>query len=299
MNNSKSVSLFMVLCLFFISLSCQKIELIPPQGFAVNIAADSIAFTAIGDYGVDNGNQGAVANLIANLHPDFIITMGDNNYNNGAATTIVKNIGKYYCDYTYNHNAPAEQRCTGVATLEGQNRFFPSLGNHDYAGSNKAVPYLNYFTLPGNEVYYDFTWGPVHFYALDSNKDINEQKTWLDEKLALSVHAFNVVYFHHSPYSSETHGNFNAMQWDFTGVDLVLTGNDHIYERHTPLDNSRPIYLINGLGGRDKRVCGEHPLTSNQFSSFCYDDNYGTLFITANDSVMTVQFINVNNVVMV
>jgi len=48
------------------------------------------------------------------------------------------------------------------------NAFFPSLGNHDWYTSG-AAPYLSYFALPGNERYYDFVRGPVHFFAIDSD----------------------------------------------------------------------------------------------------------------------------------
>src|SRR5439155_26999984 len=46
-------------------------------------------------------------------------------------------------------------------------RFLPVLGNHDWYTSG-AKPYLDYFVLPGNERYYDFTSGPVQFFAIDT-----------------------------------------------------------------------------------------------------------------------------------
>ena len=277
---------------FVVSASCGKLELRPPQGIVVHEIADSITFVAFGDYGDNNENERQVADLVHNLNPDFIITTGDNNYPNGSVRTIVKNIGKYYGNYIYNYDAPSNQQCYGMAQFEGKNRFFPTLGNHDYTGIQGRIPYLNYFTLPGNEIYYDFIWGPVHFYALDSDIGHLEQKAWFEEKLAISTEVFNVVYFHHSPYSTGSHGNNSLMQWDYAGVDLVLSGHDHIYERHTPIDNSNPSYIVTGLGGRKKRECGVKPMTSNQFNSFCYDGDYGTLYITATDSMMKIQFLN-------
>jgi hypothetical protein len=50
------------------------------------------------------------------------------------------------------------------------NQFFPTLGNHDWYTPG-AQPYLDYFHLPGNERYYDFVWGPVHFFAIDSDEN--------------------------------------------------------------------------------------------------------------------------------
>ncbi len=86
--------------------------------------------------------------------------------------------------------------------------FFPTLGNHDWY-TNDAQPYLDYFTLPGNERYYDFVWGPVHFFALDSDEHepdgVNAgsaQAAWLQQGLAASTSPWNIVYTHYPPYSS-------------------------------------------------------------------------------------------------
>jgi hypothetical protein len=73
-----------------------------------------------------------VNSLVKSWNPSFIITVGDNNYERGEASTIVENIGKYYCDFMYNPGAPAGQVCTGRAANEKTNYFFPSLGNHDW-----------------------------------------------------------------------------------------------------------------------------------------------------------------------
>ncbi len=283
------IVLFLIICI----TSCK--DLIPPPGIEINIPADNITFAAIGDYGVDNSDQENVANLIKSFNPDFIITCGDNNYNQGKASTINKNVGKYYCDYIYNYDAPSKYKCEGNAYNDNINRFFPSLGNHDYANVNGNVPYLNYFTLPGNEIYYDFNWGPVHFFALDSNKDLEEQQTWFYEKLNASTNIFKVVYFHHSPYSNGSHGNEPDMQWDFSNVDLVLTGHDHIYSRIEKNNEAKPVYMITGLGGRKKRACNEKPLDENEFTVFCYDESYGTVKVFADQQKMVVQFINIDN----
>jgi len=131
---------------------------------AVAGSTTSIRFAVIGDYGLAGTNELDVANLVIGWSPDFVITVGDNNCPSGAASTIDQNIGQYYhnfiCPYTGGYGAGADT-----------NRFFPTIGNHDW-GTPGAAPYLAYFTLPGNERYYDFVWGPVHFFALDS--DFNE-----------------------------------------------------------------------------------------------------------------------------
>ena len=82
-------------------------------------------FASIGDYGDTGNNELAVANLVKSWNPDFIITLGDNNYPDGEASTIDENIGQYYHQYIYPY----------VGSYGGGldvNRFFPSLGNHDW-----------------------------------------------------------------------------------------------------------------------------------------------------------------------
>lgn len=288
---------YLIIFIILLSAECSTTELIKPAGIIVNVSADSIRFAAIGDFGDSGINEAEVADLIKLLEPDFIITSGDNNYPDGKTETIQENISQYYCEYIYNFDAPADQQCNGKAFDEKINKFFPTLGNHDYRNSNGSIPYLNFFTLPGNESYYEFIWGPVHFYALDSNKDIDKQHLWFNEKLKGSEQAFNIVYFHHSPYSSGIHGNEKDMQWDFAGVDLVLTGHDHIYEHIEKKDGGSPVYLISGLGGREKRFCNEHPLDENIFNTFCYDESYGCTFVEATTNSLKVKFISTDNVI--
>jgi hypothetical protein len=207
---------------------------------------ESVRFGVIGCYGTGYPDAGQVASLVKSWNPDFIITTGDNNYQEGAALTIDKNVGQWYSDYIY----PYYGSYGSTATV---NAFFPTLGNHDWIATD-AQPYLDYFTLPGNERYYDFVKGPVHFFAIDS--DTNEpdgatstsiQGQWLKNKLAESTSPFKVVYFHHSPYGPSK-GELTRMQWPFKewGADIVLTAHDHLYERL--IIDGFP-YIVNGLGG--------------------------------------------------
>ena len=118
-------------------------------------------FAAIGDYGYAGPAEEAVADLVKAFRPDFVVTMGDNNYPLGAADTIDLNVGLFYHDFI----APYVGRFGCGAA---RNRFFPTLGNHDWYAP-EARPYLDYFALPGNERYYDVTWGSVQVFALDSD----------------------------------------------------------------------------------------------------------------------------------
>src|SRR5678815_3691076 len=83
-----------------------------------------------------------------------------------------------------------------------ENRFFPSLGNHDW-GVDSVDPYLNYFSLPGNERYYREVQGPVELFIIDSDtrepddtRSDSIQGKWLQNALADSTAAYKVVVFH-------------------------------------------------------------------------------------------------------
>ncbi len=246
-------------------------------------------FAAIGDYGQNTPGEGAVANMVSIWDLDYIITLGDNNYPAGALATLDENITAYYSDY--------------IEPIAGSTHFFPSLGNHDWgeggvqsitcAGSACTGPYLDYFGLPGNERYYDFIQGPVHFFVLDSDPREPDgitanstQGLWLQNALDNSTSPWNVVYFHHPPYSSGLHGNTPNLQWPFKdwGADLVLTGHDHNYERIV-VDGL--TYIVNGSGGANLRDC-EALVPGSQI---CYDDDYGAMSITADACHMTLTFV--------
>jgi tartrate-resistant acid phosphatase type 5 len=243
-------------------------------------------FAVIGDYGMDNSAEADVAALIQGWQPDLIITTGDNNYPSGAADTIDANIGKYFSNYIF----PYVGAYGPGADL---NRFFPSFGNHDWYTS-EAQPYLDYFTLPGNERYYDFTWGAVHFFALDSDENepdgINAgsvQAAWLEQGLATSSSPWNIVYMHYPPYSSGSHGSTDWMQWPFAtwGADAVLAGHDHLYERL--LVDGIPFFT-NGAGGA---ALYDFVVTLPQ-SQYRYNADYGAMLVTASETELVFEFYN-------
>ncbi len=206
-----------------------------------------VRLAVIGDYGLAGVNARRVADLVKSWEPDLIITTGDNNYPDGAAETIDQNIGQYYREFIYPY---------GGAYGPGgvRNRFFPALGNHDWR-TDGAAPYRQYFTLPGNERYYDVVWGPVHLFAIDSDPREPDgitadspQARWLQERLAASTAPWKLVYMHHPPFSSGPHGSHPALQWPYQawGATAVLAGHDHAYERI--IRDGFP-YFVNGLGG--------------------------------------------------
>ena len=243
-----------------------------------------IRFAVIGDYGLAGQPEQDVSALVKSWTPDFIVTLGDNNYSTGSAAEIDANIGQYYHDYIY----PYQGSYGAGATA---NKFFPALGNHDWETPN-AQPYLDYFGLPGNERYYDFIQGPIHFYVLDSDPREPDgtsassiQALWLKNGLYASTSPWQVVLMHHAPYSSSSHGSNTYMQWDYKGwgADAVLAGHDHTYERIVM--DGLP-YFVNGLGGNSI-----YPFyTPVVGSEVRYNNNYGAMLVTAIDTQITFQF---------
>jgi 3',5'-cyclic AMP phosphodiesterase CpdA len=247
-----------------------------------------LVFAAIGDYGQQGVDAAAVAELVKSWNPELIITLGDNNYPDGAFDSIDANIGQYYHEFI----SPYLGEYGEGADV---NRFFPSPGNHDWQTPG-LEPYLDYFTLPGNERYYQFVWGPVHFFSLDSDSREPDgvgmssvQAQWLQLALASSTSPWQVVFMHHPPYSSSRHGSTDWMQWPFAewGVDAVLAGHDHVYERL--LIDGIP-YITNGLGGYPNRYFFFMQIEGSQFQ---YRAGYGALRVVADETTLSIEMITV------
>lgn len=251
----------------------------PPQHVRVAV---------IGDYGWAGPAEQQVAELVDSFRTDYVITTGDNNYPLGEASTIDQNIGQYFSELIYPYHGSYGSAAT-------ENRFFPTLGNHDWYAESAAA-YLAYFTLPGNERYYDVVLGDIHFFAIDSdehepdgNSATSVQATWIRNRLATSTQAFNIVAMHHPPYSSGPHGNSELMQWPYAewGVDLVLAGHDHGYER---LQIDGITYVVSGLGGASIYSYGE----GVPGSVVRYAKQYGATLLEADSRELRLSFFNVD-----
>ncbi|MCA1594193.1 MAG: metallophosphoesterase [Acidobacteria bacterium] len=294
--------------------------------------AETIRFAVIGDYGStaqsqsDGQDEKQVAEMVKGWKPSFIITVGDNNYECGDASTIVENIGNYYCDFIFNPGAPAGQLCTGRAADDKTNYFFPSLGNHDWYTPD-AKPYLAYFTqLPGNKRYYDFVQGPIHIFALDSesketcnsaadeeegkpNKcnqpctyepdggDKNsKQAQWLKDKLTGSQSPWKLAFFHRPPYSCKAKTTAEWMRWPFEkwGLSAVLSGHRHVYERIVRKKSPNFPYFINGVGGTELSKCKnkdeEQNLPPSKFDAISIDGQHGAMLVEASEDQINFQF---------
>jgi tartrate-resistant acid phosphatase type 5 len=282
----KGLGLFL-LCAFGFVLplsSCDHGERYIPS--ARETDPGTIRFAVIGDYGSGKAWEADVARLIQGWNVDFITTTGDNNYPRGSGQTIDWNIGQCYHEYIGHYKGSFGPGAT-------VNRFFPIPGHRDW-DTDKLQPYLDYFTLPGNGRYYDFVWGPVHFFMLDTDEREPDgatassvQAQWLQRGLAASKSPWNLVYAHHAPFTSHTVEDIRRMRWPFRewGAQAVLSGYYHIYERLT-IDGIP--YFVNGAGGTTVSGFGE----IDPHSQCRYNRDYGAMLIEANDMKITFRFIN-------
>ena len=123
------------------------------------------------------------------------------------------------------------------------------------------LPYYDIFSFPklaeaggvasGTEAYYSFDYGNIHFVCLDSDETIRASNgpmaNWLRNDLANNTQDWLIAFFHHPPYSkgshnSDTETELIQMRQNFLpileehGVDLVLSGHSHAYERSKFID---------------------------------------------------------------
>jgi hypothetical protein len=204
----------------------------------------------IGDSGTANANAQAVRNAYLTFAgtraTDAWLMLGDNAYSNGTDAEYQSAVFNMY------------------PSILKQAFLWPTLGNHDTAGSTNppaTLPYYQLFTLPtnaeaggiasGTEDYYSFDRGNIHFVCLDSmtsdRSPTAAMATWLRNDLSATAQTWLIAFWHHPPYSKGSHDsdtetqliemrqNFLPILEDY-GVDLVLTGHSHSYERSFLLD---------------------------------------------------------------
>jgi len=205
----------------------------------------------LGDPGTGSSVQTAVRDAYYNYtgatHTDLWLMLGDNAYSSG---TDAEYTSKMYPIYP---------------TMFRKSVLWTTLGNHDGGSADSPTqtgPYYDNATLPkqgeaggvasGTEAYYSFDYGNIHFVCLDSY-DTSRSATgamanWLTSDLQNNTKDWLVVFFHHPPYSkgshnSDTESNMVDMRVNFGpilenyGVDLVLAGHSHSYERSKFIDS--------------------------------------------------------------
>ena len=204
-----------------------------------------LTFAAIGDSGTGKKEQHAVAQAMTHAHDatpfDLVLMLGDNIYGGGGAKGMIEKF-----------EAPYRTLLTrGV-------RFQASLGNHDAGKSDEETTY-SLFNMGGRR-YYTFTRGEglAQFFALDSSKMDRDQLAWIEKELGASTARWKIAFFHHPLYSSgRTHGSDRKLRalleplFVRAGVQLVLSGHDHFYERLKPQQGI--AYFVSGGAGKLRR----------------------------------------------
>jgi len=215
----------------------------PPSG-------QPFRLVAVGDGGDDGTPSAQVAQLIGSLSPNLFLYLGDL-YEKGSYSEFL------------NYYGQSGQLFAAYRSITN-----PVVGNHEY---ERAVPegYLRYWQSPPN--YYSVNAGSWHIIALNSTSQFGQyvpgtpQYEWLVRDLRANRDACTIVYFHHPRYSIGPQGDTPALQdiWELLhqfGVELVLVGHDHNYQRWVPLDhNGQPaangiVQVIAGTGGHGIRA---------------------------------------------
>jgi hypothetical protein len=228
----------------------------------------------------------ATSDLIMNLNPTAVLTLGDNQYQSGE----LENFNTYY-DPTWGR---------------AFDKTYPSPGNHDY--SKGPDGYFDYFgAVAGDPTqgYYSFDIGSWHIISLNSNCSVvdcglsSDQGIWLETDLFENTSQCTLAYWHHPRFSSGYHGNDSSSGpfWEKLHdykADVVLVGHDHNYERFGPQDPSGSqddefgiTQFVVGTGGKSLRSLNILKDNSLAFDS----DNYGVLKLTLRDTSYDWEFI--------
>lgn len=208
----------------------------------------------VGDSGTGGGAQRKVYDAMLEFVDDtkrdldMFIHVGDMAYTDGANYEFQRGFFDPYAD-----------------TLK-QVVVWPSMGNHEgytSRGLTGIGPYYDAYIVPtqgeaggvasGTEAYYSYDVGAIHFICLDSH-DLDRTSSgpmaqWLREDLAQTSSEWLIAFWHHPPYTKGSHdsdkeGQLIEMREQIMpileghGVDLVLTGHSHVYERSMLMDGA-------------------------------------------------------------
>jgi hypothetical protein len=205
----------------------------------------------LGDSGAANADARAVRDAYYSYpgatNTNLWLMLGDNAYEEGTDAEFQAAVFDMY------------------PTMLRRSVLWPTLGNHDTAHSSTvtpALPYFVMFSLPtageaggvasGTEKYYSFNYGNIHFICLDSmtsdRSATGPMLTWMESDLAATTQKWIIAFWHHPPYSKGSHDSddetelvqmrMNALPiLEDYGVDLVLSGHSHSYERSYLLDS--------------------------------------------------------------
>jgi predicted phosphodiesterase len=216
-------------------------------GVATSIAppppVEPIRVAVIGDFGIGTTAEYEVAALIEAMATDqaihALVTTGDNFYNDDIDTIWSEPYG--WVDEA------------GVT-------IYPAWGNHDIETQDR-VDLVNRNLRPAFW-WYSTKLGEATLIVVDSNQvDSDEQLSWLEDTLAVSD-GLVIVAFHHPAFACGKHGSTGSVieRWvplfEEYGVDLVLNGHEHSFERFSV---AGVTYIVTGGAGQGLRPIGTCP----------------------------------------
>jgi hypothetical protein len=241
------------------------------QTFRTAVAPGApVVFAAISDTEARPHINARLASLLWSESPRLVLNIGDLSDGGRQPNRV---------EWTHEYMA-------AMGHLMARVPFLPVMGN----GEDDFVWFERYHALPeGARSYYNYRFGDVEFFVLDSNLGKRErddplfrdkQRAWFARALETSTARWKVVAFHHPPFA----GDNNRSREDFVelidahAVDLVLLGHHHHYLRSWPLHGARdvveegPVYLQLGGGGGNPSGPSGHPLPlwAKQFQGFGY-----------------------------
>jgi predicted phosphodiesterase len=195
-------------------------------------------FMVIGDFGTGTGAEhqvaGAMQDWDAEFGMDAIVTTGDNVYPDGSPDR--------FQDVWHEPFGWVEREGLDVVA---------SLGNHDIM-TDGGTPVMDLFDMPGP--YYDVTIGDAEIFVLDGNRVTDpKQLSWMKRQLASSKTAWQIAAFHQPAYSCSRHGSTPEVEelwvplFQKFGLDLALSGHDHLYQRFETEEGV--TYVVTGGGG--------------------------------------------------
>jgi Calcineurin-like phosphoesterase len=198
----------------------------------------SVRFAVIGDSGTGDAPQYEVAAEMEAYRQatnfEFVLMLGDNIYGGHSARDFERKFERPY-----------------RSLLDAGVRFYASLGNHDDPNEERLYKPFNM----NGERYYTFKKGNVAFFALDSNYMDPKQLDWLEKELRNSNADWKVCFFHHPLYSDgKFHGPDTNLRAQLTplflkyGINVVLSGHEHVYERIKPEEGI--YYFVLGNSGQ-------------------------------------------------
>ncbi len=267
-----------------------------------------VQMLAFGDSGQATPEQFGVRDEFMKHEFDLFLHLGDMAYGDGTFPEFEEKVFDVYKEFL--HRVPT----------------YPTIGNHEYK-TRVGRPYLDVYYLweqalrpEQNERYYSFDYGNIHFVSLDSNDlmlipiaiDLNDMVKddmvdWLKVDLASSNQPWKIAIFHHPPFTSSERG-FNSQVINVLlptlqegGIDLVMVGHDHHYERTYPMrgDCGEVVggrdaipYIIAGGGG-----AGLRPATGGYFTANVQDQTNSFLRFTVHGCRGVGQAIDLNGVV--